>query len=68
MTNSFVAAGEEATMDSEDVAPSAARLAAVHVVTEEEAAAGTHRIEDVVLPLVGRDMTLPAHSTAQVLL
>ncbi len=35
----------------------------VHVVTEEEAAAGTYTIEDVVLPIPGYRVQYPQHST-----
>ena len=41
-------------------------LAAVHVVTEEEAATGAFAIDDVVLPLPGSCITYPQHSTAEV--
>ena len=41
-------------------------LAAVHIVTEEEAASGAFAIDDVVLPLPGSCITYPRHSTAQV--
>ena len=41
-------------------------LAAVHVVTEDEAAAGVSSIDDVVLPLPGPMISYPEHSTAQV--
>ena len=41
-------------------------LAAVHVVTEEEAANGAFAIDDVVLPLPGSCITYPQHSTAEV--
>lgn len=40
----------------------AARLAAVHVVTAEEAAAGTYSITDVVLPLPGGQVQYPQHA------
>lgn len=42
-------------------------LAAVHVVSEEEAAAGTYSIVEVVLPLPGSLIRYPQHSTAQVM-
>lgn len=42
------------------------RLAAVHVVTAEEAAAEAYSIEDVVLPLPGGKVQYPQHETAQV--
>lgn len=42
------------------------RLAAVHVVTAEEAAAGAYDIADVVLPLPGARIRYPDHDTAQV--
>ena len=42
-------------------------LAAVHVVSEEEAAAGMYSIDDVVLPLPGSCISYPEHATAQVL-
>ena len=42
------------------------RLAAVHVVTAAEAAAGTFSIEDVVLPLPGAKVEYPQHESAQV--
>ena len=42
-------------------------LAAVHVVSEEEAAAGVFSIDDVVLPLPGSCISYPEHATAQVL-
>ena len=42
------------------------RLAAVHVVTAAEAAAGNFSIEDVVLPLPGGKVQYPQHETAQV--
>ncbi len=41
-------------------------LAEVHVVTEDEAAAGIFSIDDVVLPLPGSMISYPEHSTAQV--
>ena len=41
-------------------------LAAVHIVTEEEAATGAFAIDDVVLPLPGSCITYPQHSTAEV--
>lgn len=41
-------------------------LAAVHVVTADEAAAGVFSIDDVVLPLPGSMISYPEHSTAQV--
>jgi hypothetical protein len=44
----------------------AARLAAVHVVTAAEAAAGAFDIADVVLPLPGARIRYPEHDTAQV--
>ena len=43
-------------------------LAAVHIVTEEEAATGAFAINDVVLPLPGSCIMYPEHSTAQVCL
>lgn len=42
------------------------RYKAVHVVTAEEAAAGTFRIIDVVLPMPGSHTRMPEHETAQV--
>lgn len=44
---------------------SAARLAAVHVVTAEEAAAGRWSLSDVVLPLPGPAVLYPQHGTGQ---
>ena len=41
-------------------------LAAVHIVTEEEAASGAFAIDDVVLPLPGSCITYPQNSTAEV--
>ena len=41
-------------------------LAAVHVVTAEEAAAGVWQIDDVVLPLPGSAVRYPEHSTRDV--
>ena len=41
-------------------------LAAVHVVTEDEAAAGVFSVDDVVLPLPGSMISYPEHSSAQV--
>jgi hypothetical protein len=43
----------------------AARLAAVHVVSAAEAAAGAFDIADVVLPLPGARIRYPEHDTAQ---
>ena len=43
----------------------AGRLAAVHVVTAAEAAAGGFDIADVVLPLPGARIRYPDHDTAQ---
>lgn len=42
------------------------RVAAAHVVTEEEAAAAIFSIDDVVLPLPGSQVQYPRHTTAQV--
>lgn len=42
-------------------------LAAVHVVSDEEAAAGMYSVDDVVLPLPGSCISYPEHATAQVL-
>ncbi len=42
-------------------------LATVHVVSDEEAAAGMYSIDDVVLPLPGSCISYPEHATAQVL-
>lgn len=44
----------------------ALRLAAVHVVTAADVAAGTYGIADVVLPLPGSRVRYPDHSTAEV--
>ncbi|CAL5229719.1 g13095 [Coccomyxa viridis] len=41
-------------------------LATVHVVSEEEAAAGMYSIDDVVLPLPGSCISYPEHATAQI--
>lgn len=74
------AAAGESTLDEdamEEAAPdaegreaggmrAAGRLAAVHVVTAEEAAAGTYDVADVVLPLPGSRVRYPEHDTAQV--
>ena len=49
-----------------DEPASKARLADIHVVTEEDLANGTYTIEDVVLPLPGSQIKYPAHSTAEV--
>jgi tRNA pseudouridine13 synthase len=38
----------------------------VHVVTEEEAAAGTYSMADVVLPMPGSETQMPRHATADV--
>ncbi len=46
---------------------SAGRLAAVHVVTEAEAARGTYSIHDVVLPLPGSRVQYPRHETGDVI-
>lgn len=45
---------------------SSARLASVHVVTEEEAAAQRFSIHDVVLPVPGSSVKYPQHATADV--
>ena len=42
-------------------------LAAVHVVSDDEAAAGMYSVDDVVLPLPGSCISYPKHATAQVL-
>lgn len=44
----------------------AGRLAAVHVASEAEAAAGAFDVADVVLPLPGARIRYPEHITAQV--
>ena len=41
---------------------SSARLAAVHVVTEEEARSKAYSIQDVVMPLPGSQVQYPAYS------
>lgn len=38
----------------------------VHVVTEDDVKAGTYRMEQVVLPLPGKDVLYPKHSTGDV--
>jgi hypothetical protein len=45
----------------------AERLAAVHLVSAAEAAAGAFDVADVVLPLPGSRIRYPDHDTAQVL-
>ena len=40
---------------------SSARLAAVHMVTEEEASSSTYSIEDVVMPLPGSQVQYPGY-------
>jgi hypothetical protein len=46
---------------------SKARLADVHITTDEDISKGTYSIEDVVLPLPGSQIKYPTHSTAEVL-
>jgi len=40
-------------------------LAAVHVVSKEEAESGAYSIDDVVLPLPGSCISYPQHASAQ---
>ncbi len=44
---------------------SSARRAAVHTVSEEEAASGCYSIEDVVLPLPGGQVQYPAYGLVE---
>ncbi len=46
---------------------STGHLAAVHVVSKEEAVSGAYSIDDVVLPLPGSCISYPQHASAQVL-
>ncbi|KAF8060524.1 leucine--tRNA ligase [Scenedesmus sp. PABB004] len=55
--------GDEASAAA--AASAAARLAAAHVVTADEAAAGTYGIADVVLPLPGARVSYPRHAAGR---
>ena len=61
-------AGEEVSVVTETSDKrTTGHLAAVHIVSDEEAAAGMYSIDDVVLPLPGSCISYPEHATAQVL-
>lgn len=63
---SEAAAGAEAAGGAGSSGSARHRLAAVHVVTEEEAQTGRWSVQDVVLPLPGSMVRYPQHSTALV--
>jgi hypothetical protein len=63
---SAAAAAAAGLEDESLLASSADRLAAVHVVTAEEAEQGVFSIDDVVLPLPGHKVVYPEHGTAAV--
>lgn len=55
-----------AAEDDDEAAVEEAVAGVPHVVTAEEAAAGTYSIDDVVLPLPGSESIYPTHATADV--
>lgn len=63
---SAAAAAAAGLEDEALLASSADRLAAVHVVTAEEAEQSVYSIDDVVLPLPGHKVVYPEHGTAAV--
>jgi tRNA(Glu) U13 pseudouridine synthase TruD len=60
-SGSMLAAGGEGESAGEQLSGAALNLASVHLVTEEEAAAGVYSIKDVVLPLPGSKVRYPVH-------